>query len=470
MDGDGDTDTLSEPDLVRVSDKIDHCVELAQKDKAELGPLVGRISDLLIEWDDINQPVQVYEQHQGHEEGRSKRIYEKLRSLSLELHNDRGKTSEARQLTEALLRTFPELESVAEVLKNDVAQLETLDEQQKQQQLVEPLMAACHVAKNFLLEINTELSRNGFSQNAKFPVAGIYSAFKSAVSSLVDVSIAFVIVRDLALQVNNDHNDPQTAFKLIDALLVFEGARPTEDLIEKLEEERAVLYRNWKMKELEQNKGNTLAMSRIVGEMLRYARGSDRAELLQLKSKLDQMQPRFRGVPQQAAKRDQRDHSIGQNVGTALANLVLAFKRIITWSLYAAVVVFLGWILIEAATDEPANRSTYQPSAPRVATPTQAPSTAPTVAVETMPPIGQGLTFDRYQIRYCVFQGQRLEAIRALTNTNYQIDRFNGLIDDFNARCSNYRYRSGDLSSVQREASDKAPDLRADARRIVSSW
>ena len=449
-------DTLSEPDLVRVSDEIDRYVELARKDKAELGPLVSRISNLLIEWDDINQPVQVYEQHQGHEEGRSKRIYEKLRSLSMDLHNDRGETAESRRLSEALLRTFPELESVAEVLKKDVAQLEVLDEQQKQHKYVEPLVAACEVAKNNLAEVNGELRRNGFSKLALGPLADIFDAFDSAVSSLTDVSIAFIVVRDLALYVNNEESDPQTAFRLIDALLSYRGARPTQDLVKKLEEERAVLHRNWKMSELEKNKGNVPAMSKTIDEMLKYARGTNRDELLQLKSTIEQLKPKPRGW--------------GENAGLALANLVLAIKRIITWALYAAVVVFLGWILIEAATDEPSNRSTYKPSAPRVATPTQAPSTAPTVAMETRPPLGQGLTLDRSQIRYCVFQGQRLETIRTLTSTNYQIDRFNGLIDDFNARCSNYRYKSGDLSSVQREARDKAPDLRADARRIVSSW
>lgn len=91
--------------------------------------------------------------------------------------------------------------------------------------------------------------------------------------------------------------------------------------------------------------------------------------------------------------------------------------------------------------------------------------------METKPPAGQGLTLNRSQIRYCVFQRQRLETIRELANTNYQIDRFNGLTDDFNARCSDYRSESGVLFySVQREARDKATELREDARRIVSSW
>jgi len=160
----------------------------------------------------------------------------------------------------------------------------------------------------------------------------------------------------------------------------------------------------------------------------------------------------------------------GESLGTALANLVLTIKKIISWAFYATIVVLVGWFLIEAINDKPSNRSTYQPSTTSVATPTRTPAPATSASVEIRPPVGQGLTLNRAQIRYCVFQGQRLDTIRTLTTTNYQIDRFNALIGDFNSRCSNFRYSSGALSAVEREARENAADLRADARRIVSSW
>ncbi|PWR01005.1 hypothetical protein DKT77_19260 [Meridianimarinicoccus roseus] len=265
-------DTLSEPDLARISDEIDEVISDAENTDADLEALVTRASDLLVRWDDVNQPVQVYEQHQGHEEGRSKRIYEKLRSLCLDLANNRSEFTEARRLSEALLRTFPELESVAEVLKGDVAALENLDEQQKLQEEYKTLIDACEAAKTKL----------------PTPVSTVLKIFKDTVSKGGDDPIAFNILRDLALHINNDCNDPQTAFKLLDGALTFAGARPPKELRETLEGERAVLHRNWKMSELEKNKGNISAMSKTVDDMLKYARGTDRAELLQLKSKIDQ--------------------------------------------------------------------------------------------------------------------------------------------------------------------------------------
>ena len=413
-------DILSEPDLARISDEIDKVISDADDAEADLEALVTRVSDLLVRWDDVNQPVQVYEEHQGHEEGRSKRIYEKLRSLCLDFANNRSEFTEARRLSEALLRTFPELQSVAEVLKEDVAALENLDEQKKLHEEYKPLIDACEAAKTKL----------------PTPVATVLNIFEDSVSRGADGSIAFNIVRDLALHINNDCNDPQTAFKLLDGALTFSGARPSQELRKTLEEERTVLHRNWKMNELEKNSGNLTAMLQTVDDLLKFARGSERDELQQLKTKLDR-----------------------KRLGEKLK-----------WVFYASIAAVIGFLVIADEMDRPSNRSTYQPSAPRAATPAPTPAPATRATIEIMPSVGQGRTLNRSQIRYCVFQGQRLDIIRTLSTTNYQIDRFNVLIDDFNSRCSSYRYISGDLSSAEREALKNAAKLQADARRIVSSW
>ena len=72
-----------------------------------------------------------------------------------------------------------------------------------------------------------------------------------------------------------------------DGALTFAGARPPKELKKTLEEERAVLHRNWKMNELEKNSGNLTAMSQTVDDLLKYASGTERAELQQLKTKID---------------------------------------------------------------------------------------------------------------------------------------------------------------------------------------
>ncbi len=124
-------DKLSEPHMARIGEGIDRLIDQVSQTTNDLDKVIDEISELLRKWDDINQPVQVFEQHQGHEEGRSKKIYQKLRALCLNLANERREFFQAKRLSEALLHTFPELESVAEQLRKDVETLENLDKQKK---------------------------------------------------------------------------------------------------------------------------------------------------------------------------------------------------------------------------------------------------------------------------------------------------------------------------------------------------
>ncbi len=431
-------DILSEPRLARISEAIDQQIELARQPTPQLEAVTSEIAELLRQWDDVNQPVQVFEQHQGHEEGRSKQIYERLRSLCLELANERGEFRHAKRLSEALLHTFPELESVAEVLKGDVEALENLDEQQKKFSVLEPLVAACEAAKSQVPKLKSALQSSGFAPARKGAVKEIFAAFDTAAKTPGTGDAAFLVVRDLALFVNNDRNDPETAFRLIDGLITYRGAKPSQDVSSKLDEERSVLHRNWKMPELDRHSGNLGGMAKVVDEMLKYAKGNDRAELVQLKSRIER---------KQAGKK-------------------------VKWLIYGGIAAVIGFFVISDELDRPTSRTsyqpttTYQPSTPRQTTTSPSSNTS----AETRPPVGQGLALNRAQVRYCVFQGERLEAMRSLTTTNYQISQFNALIDDYNSRCSNFRYTSGVLSSVRREAQGKTAEFTADARRIVASW
>lgn len=431
-------DILSEPRLARISEAIDQQIELARQPRQQLEVVTSEIAELLRQWDDVNQPVQVFEQHQGHEEGRSKQIYERLRSLCLELANERGEFRHAKRLSEALLHTFPELESVAEVLKGDVEALENLDEQQKKFSVLEPLVAACEASKSQVPKLKSALQSSGFAPARKGAVKEIFAAFDTAAKAPGTGDAAFLVVRDLALFVNNDRNDPETAFRLIDGLITYRGAKPSQDVSSKLDEERSVLHRNWKMPELDRQSGNLGGMAKVVDEMLKYAKGNDRTELVQLKSRIER---------KQAGKK-------------------------VKWLIYGGIAAVIGFFVISDELDRPTSRTsyqpttTYQPSTPRQTTTSPSSNTS----AETRPPVGQGLALNRAQVRYCVFQGERLEAMRSLTTTNYQISQFNALIDDYNSRCSNFRYTSGVLSSVRREAQGKTAEFTADARRIVASW
>ncbi len=97
-----------------------------------------------------------------------------------------------------------------------------------------------------------------------------------------------------------------------------------------------------------------------------------------------------------------------------------------------------------------------------------APAPIPVTPFEQKPPVGKGLTFSTAQIRYCVYEKVRVEAMRDIIDSNFQVAIFNQYVDDYNSRCSSYRYRRGSLQSVQSElTSETMSMLRREGRSRI---
>lgn len=77
--------------------------------------------------------------------------------------------------------------------------------------------------------------------------------------------------------------------------------------------------------------------------------------------------------------------------------------------------------------------------------------------------MGTGLVLSSPQIRYCLSEDIRLEAMRQYSNVYSQraIYAFNLAVNDYNSRCGSFRYRSGALESVRRDVEAKRGELHA---------
>lgn len=428
-------DKESEPQLATIQDSIGSAIAAAREVPNFVSAQVRNISKMLEGWDAINQPVQVYFQFRGQEEGRSKKIYEMVRELCLELANVHDRYDEALQLSTALLRTFPELESVAESLKNDISALEDLARQKRVSDHLKPLVEACENAKKNAPTFGKTLRSSGFTERSGKIIGEVVKCFETARRNLPEPGVAYLVVRDLALSLNNDNNDAQSAFLLVDGLIKLDNAKVHKDVLDKLSEERSILHKNWKMKEFDRQSGNLNGMLKVVDEMLVYANATDRKDLQKLKSKLE-----------------------GKK-----------FAKKVKFVIYAGIAGVIGFVVLADEFNKPASRSTYQPPTSNQTAITPAPVVSDPYK-EDVPPVGSGLSFTRDQVRYCIFQGTRLDFIRPLTTSNTQIDNFNALIEDYNSRCANFRYASGVLESVQSEVSNRSASLREDARRMVAWW
>lgn len=92
------------------------------------------------------------------------------------------------------------------------------------------------------------------------------------------------------------------------------------------------------------------------------------------------------------------------------------------------------------------------------------------VGAEELPPVGTDVVLNHRQLRYCIFEGERLKVIGAEFLDFTLKGLFDEARDDYNSRCSRYRYDVEKGTPVRLKAMDKADDIREDALERVSEW
>ena len=109
---------------------------------------------------------------------------------------------------------------------------------------------------------------------------------------------------------------------------------------------------------------------------------------------------------------------------------------------------------------------TYAPAATPETTPPPASVYSSVSPKEDKPPIGNGLALSRDQIRYCLSQKIRIDAIDKIVNTSLsgEVDSFNALVGDYNSRCSHFKYRRGSLEGVRAEVDSERHNIEAAAQ------
>jgi hypothetical protein len=85
---------------------------------------------------------------------------------------------------------------------------------------------------------------------------------------------------------------------------------------------------------------------------------------------------------------------------------------------------------------------------------------------ESKPSIGTNHLLSAAEIRYCLAESIRIEAARNVMDkqSSSHIARFNRYVDDYNSRCSKYRYRAGALERARRDINPYRGQIRAEGR------
>ena len=434
-------DAWSQPHLGRIKEKIESDIAIYRGGSDQCP--VEQLVKLLAEWDAINQPVQLLDESKGHEEPRSKEIYGIVQDFCLWLANENGQYKEALAISRALLETFPELPAVAAQISRDVDVLESLAEEAKSNKLMGPLIEAQEAIQEKISDFDNDAFTSGFGPKSRGLAKRLHDAFSDAAARTAGTELAdmpWMVVRGLAIDLNNKQDSPEGACSILEGLISHKGTTPSKAVVDKLRDDLRTLRRNLKWEELKRVSGDVPKGLALVSSLLDGADADERGALLQFKKALERKR-------------------------------AATVRKRVFWGLAAAGLA--GFLIYDANkkpsyTPRPLPTATFAPSG---SPPTSSPnSSASSQFTEQMPAPGTDRVLGKREVRYCIFQGGRLDILRDLVSRNRETDRFNALVSDFNSRCSSFRYRRGVLQAIEAEVPGKRSDLRVDALHLLSSW
>ena len=427
-------DNWSAPRLREIKDQIDGAVENLRADPEAKEP-VSLIEGLLDEWDEYSQPCQLLEEAKGLDELRSKELSDELRELCLWLSNEMNAHDAALRISKALLKTFPELPSVMIQSSDDIDALETLVDEAKAFDLFSPLIEAVQNSLEHLENLDDDLLMTAFSKDGRGLAKELYLSFLEAaiaVNGTEHASMPWMMIRGVAIELNNSASSADGALKILRGLESFSGADLPADVKEQLDIDLATIDSNLKWKELitaaekeDLNVGLTLANDLLATPL------------------------------------DEEERLTAEKLKGAFENRLRSRKRKwIFWGAVAAIVV--GFVIKDQIDSNKRSLYTSRPSTSATTSASYSSSMA-----EKRPPVGTGKIFTTNQVRYCVYQGARLDYLRGTVSGSTEISRFNFHVEDFNSRCSNYKYRRGVLKRIRSELAGNRAEVLNKAYHLV---
>lgn len=138
-------------------------------------------------------------------------------------------------------------------------------------------------------------------------------------------------------------------------------------------------------------------------------------------------------------------------------------------------ILFVGWLANSsdnsnrAYTTDPISESTTVSEQGSNPEPESAIEQQPAVSTGEKPPVGRNNTLTHDQIKYCLCEKIRINEMNKIINdtSEAEINLFNEAVDDYNSRCSAFRYRAGTLESIRSEVEEMRSSLEEEGRHRI---
>ncbi len=432
------------PELTKIEDQFRNMAKtfLGRPTDVSIVPL---ISDQLRIWSQLARPLLELDAHKGRDEERARQLFDEVRSLSIDLANQHQQYNSALSISRFCAEYFKLLPRAAEQLKED---LTVLEDRSAEEHVVPLKKLVDELRSSGLAMLLSDLKNSGFGETSTRETKELWIAFTGAVAKVQKTPAAdlpWLLLRGLAIEINNEENDPLATKAILDGLISFARQNaPSAKLNDTIRDDLRTVQRNILEKKLiEDLKADRISPAlEIVHQLLTSSTSHEEREpFLKIQRQLE-------------SKRN---------------------GRYIKWGIYGIVA---AGILIASLSNKSPPRPNYsypsQPSQPSYPSGGNQRSTpvlpTPEDFSEVAPQVGTGLTFSRSNIRYCRYQQERFKSIEADLRNNEEIAAFNRLVTDYNSRCGNFRYRESDLNAVTSEVTAKSAALASEGRSILLGW
>jgi hypothetical protein len=115
----------------------------AEQGEGAVTPIINRIDALLHRWDLVAEPIHLSMKARGIDHALSHELAREVRSLSVELFNERDMLNQAQHLNELLRDIFEELPEVFEKLSEDAGTLADIKNNRQKADLLDPIFKLC---------------------------------------------------------------------------------------------------------------------------------------------------------------------------------------------------------------------------------------------------------------------------------------------------------------------------------------
>ena len=141
-----------------------------------------------------------------------------------------------------------------------------------------------------------------------------------------------------------------------------------------------------------------------------------------------------------------------------------------------AILSVIGYVVIQGEHDKTGQAAIPVGRVPPVVSAPMHRDAPPPIPVdpyaELVPPVGTEVALTTEQIRYCLAEGIRLDAMHGQIKqpSHGIVVRFNALVDDYNSRCSSFRYQGDTLDREKAEVELRRSALLKAGQERARQW